>query len=62
VETFISYDTYTAYSLFAVLCECESVVIPDEGVSEEAYALSEELGSVEKVKHVMQIINNRFFS
>jgi len=32
VKTFISYDTYTAYSLFAVLCGCESIVIPDEGV------------------------------
>jgi len=32
VKTFISYDTYTAYSIFAVLCGCESVVIPDEGV------------------------------
>lgn len=37
VKTFISYDTYTAYSLFAVLCGCESVVIPDEGVTEEAW-------------------------
>ncbi|MFY8273985.1 WavQ [Pseudoalteromonas sp. SSDWG2] len=37
VKTFISYDTYTAYSLFAVLCGCESVVIPDEGVTEEEW-------------------------
>jgi hypothetical protein len=34
VKTFISYDTLTAYSLFAVLCGCESVVIPDQGVGE----------------------------
>lgn len=35
VKTFISYDTLTAYSIFAVLCGCESVVIPDEGVGVE---------------------------
>lgn len=37
VKQFISYDMYTAYSGFAVLCGCESVVIPDEGVSEEEW-------------------------
>ena len=34
VETFVSYDPYTAYSRFAALCGCDSVVIPDEGVTE----------------------------
>jgi hypothetical protein len=33
VERFISYDTYTAYSRFASLCGCDSIVIPDEGVT-----------------------------
>lgn len=37
VKTFISYDSYTAYSLFAVLCGCESVVIPDDGVDEKTW-------------------------
>lgn len=42
VKRFISYDTYTAYSIFAVLCGCESVVIADDGVSEEEWYPSEE--------------------
>lgn len=37
VHTFYSYDTYTAYSLFAVMCGCRSVVIPDENVSIESW-------------------------
>lgn len=32
VEQFISYDTYTAYSKFAALCGCDSIVIPEDGV------------------------------
>lgn len=37
VETFISYDTRSAYSTFAVLCGCNSVLIPDEGVDIEEW-------------------------
>ena len=37
VERFISYDTYTAYSRFASLCGCDSIVIPDEGISLEQW-------------------------
>lgn len=37
VKTFISYDPYTAYSIFAVLCGCDSIVIPDEGVNENEW-------------------------
>jgi hypothetical protein len=36
-KRFISYDTYTAYSIFAVLCGCESVVVPDKGVSKDEW-------------------------
>lgn len=32
VKTFYSYDTKTAYSNLAVVCGCDSVVIPDPGV------------------------------
>jgi hypothetical protein len=31
VKIFISYDTRSAYSTFAVLCGCNSVIVPDEG-------------------------------
>lgn len=37
VKYFVSYDTYTAYSLFAVLCGCISIVVPDENQTEEQW-------------------------
>lgn len=36
-KTFYCYDTRTAYYYFASLCGCETIVIPDEGVSEEEW-------------------------
>lgn len=29
-KRFICYDDYTAYSIFSILCDCESIVVPDE--------------------------------
>ena len=37
VKYFVSYDTYTAYSLFAVLCGCISIVVPDDNQTEEQW-------------------------
>ena len=34
-KRFVSYDDYTAYSVFAVLCGCESVVVPGAGVTKD---------------------------
>ncbi len=36
-KQFISYDPYTAYSIFAALCGCVSIVIPDPGVTKEQW-------------------------
>lgn len=36
-KRFISYDDYTAYSLFAVLCGCESIVVPGDGITKEQW-------------------------
>lgn len=37
VQTFVSYDSYTAYSWFAAVAGCDSVVVPDEGVTEDLW-------------------------
>ena len=37
VEYCISYDTYTMYSVYAAMCGCKSVVIPEERVSKNEW-------------------------
>lgn len=34
---FISYDPYTFYSIYAALCGCISIIIPDENISKEEW-------------------------
>ncbi|MEZ9923954.1 WavQ [Vibrio breoganii] len=36
-KRFISYDDYTAYSIFAILSGCESVVVPDVNISKQQW-------------------------
>ncbi|WP_373767877.1 WavQ [Glaesserella sp.] len=63
-KRFICYDDYTAYSIFAILCGCESIVVPAEDVAIEqwypnetdrygiAYGFSEEqLNWARQTKH-----------
>lgn len=37
VKVFISYDLYTAYSVFAALCGCDSIVVPQSELSKEEW-------------------------
>ena len=39
---FISYDSRSAYSQFASLCGCDSVIVPEPGISEENFFKSPE--------------------
>ena len=39
---FLSYDSRSAYSQFASLCGCDSVIVPDPGVAEDAFFKSPE--------------------
>jgi len=63
-EQFISYDTYTAYSIFAVLCGCESIVVPNDGESEEQwypnetdrYGLAYGFNNIERAKLTAHLV------
>jgi hypothetical protein len=67
VKTFISYDSLTAYSIFAVLCGCDSIVIPDNGVSEsnwypnpvDRYGIAYGFENLEKSRSTRHLVKNR---
>jgi hypothetical protein len=64
VKTFYSYDTTTTYSHFAVLCGCDSVVIPDPGVSEiewredpkDRYGIAYGLDNIESARMTAHLV------
>jgi hypothetical protein len=41
-QMFISYDLHTAYSVFASLCGCDSVVVPRPGMSKEQWKVGKD--------------------
>ena len=67
VKRFISYDTLTAYSIFAALCGCESVVIPDKGVSidqwypdyRDRYGISYGFTNIEEASSTRHLVKPR---
>ena len=71
VKTFISYDPKTTYSYFAALCGCDSVVIPDKGITEDEwmpnledrYGLAygfENIPKAQETKHLLPEKFNKF--
>jgi len=63
VKTFISYDSKTAYSIFAAVSGVESIIIPDPGISidewsskEHRYGLSYGFDNLEWAKNTLPLL------
>ena len=50
-ELFISYDLHTAYSLFASLCGCDSVVVPRPGMTKEQWKVGKDRSDIEGIAY-----------
>ena len=70
VERFISFDSYTAYSRFASLCGCDSVVIPEDGIAmqqwypdpKDRYGVSYGFEGIEEARLTRHLMRERIFS
>ena len=68
VKTFISYDPYSTYSVFAALCDCDSIVVPDENITEEQwmpqperrYGIAYGFENLEKSRLTRHLVVNRY--
>ncbi len=68
VKTFISYDPVTTFSYFAALCGCDSVVIPEENLSEsewmpnpeDRYGLAYGFENINKARETLSLLPERF--
>lgn len=50
-QMFISYDLHTAYSLFASLCGCDSVVVPRPGMSKEQWKVGKDESDLDGIAY-----------
>jgi hypothetical protein len=50
-QMFISYDLHTAYSLYASLCGCDSVVVPRPGMSKEQWKIGKDQSDLDGIAY-----------
>ncbi|MBD9424676.1 WavQ [Pseudomonas sp. PDM15] len=67
VRTFISYDSYTAFSVFAAICGTDSIVIPDQGVdklrwhprAEDRYGIAYGINDLPEARDTVHLLKKR---
>lgn len=50
-KTFISYDLHTAYSVFASMCGCDSVVVPRSEISREQWKIGKDASDLDGIAY-----------